>query len=310
VAAAILYGELHWRSGTRELRDRLEATKVPIEPKIFGRLELAGAPAPVQRYFHAVLNNGQPMMAAVRVEHTGTFNIDAAANKWKPFTSTQRVVTRRPGFDWDARVAMLPGVPVLVHDAYVAREGTLHAAVLGLLSVATLHGTREVAQGELMRFFAEAAWYPTALLPSQNVRWDAVDAHSARATLKDGNLTLTLLFRFNEAGLIDTVFAESRGQLVFPECNERRPCAKRCDQTEACQAGARTAHEPVRPPLPSMPASGLTGARRSNETSRCGERHRRPRPTAPPMLHGTADDCVPWRASLAAPGDRGPTEVS
>lgn len=39
----------------------------------------------------------------------------------------------------------------------------------------------EVAQGELMRFFAEAAWYPTALLPSQGVRWQAVDDTSARA---------------------------------------------------------------------------------------------------------------------------------
>jgi hypothetical protein len=214
LAAAILYAELRWRSGTRKLRDRLEATRVPIEPKIFDRVELADTPAPVQRYFHAVLNNGQPMVAAVRVEHTGTFNMDAAADKWKPFTSTQRVVTRRAGFDWDARVAMLPGVPVLVHDAYVAGEGTLHAAVFGLLPVATLHGTGEVAEGELMRFFAEAAWYPTALLPSQGVRWDAVDAHSARATLKDGNLTLTLLFRFNEEGLIDTVFADSRGQVV------------------------------------------------------------------------------------------------
>ena len=33
-----------------------------------------------------------------------------------------------------------------------------------------------------MRWFAEALWYPTALLPSQAVRWEAVDDHSAKAT--------------------------------------------------------------------------------------------------------------------------------
>ena len=214
LAAALLYGEFRWKSGTRALRDRLEATRLPFEPKVFDSVELANTPAPIQRYFRAVLKNGQPIVAAARVEHTGTFNMGEAADRWKPFTSTQRVVTRRPGFDWDARVAMIPGVPVLVHDAYVAGEGTLHAAVLGLLSVATLHGRGEVAQGELMRFFAEAAWYPTALLPSQGVRWDAVDDHSAHATLQDGDITLTLLFRFNEEGLIDTVFAESRAQMV------------------------------------------------------------------------------------------------
>ena len=214
VALAIFYGEFRWKSGTRALRDRLEAARLPIEPKVFDRRELEKTPAPVQRYFRAVLEDGQPIVTAVSVEHTGTFNMGEATDQWKPFTSTQRVITRRPGFDWDGRVAMMPGLPVRVHDAYVAGEGILHAAVLGLVPMVNLRGTGEVAQGELMRFFAEAAWYPTALLPSQGVLWDAVDDHSARATLKDGDLTLTLLFRFNEDGLIDAVRAEARGRTV------------------------------------------------------------------------------------------------
>lgn len=213
-AVVILYGAVRWKSGTRELRDRLEAARLPIEPRVFERGELEGLPAPVQRYFRAVLEDGQPIVAAVSVEHTGTFNMGETADQWKPFTSTQRVVTRRPGFDWDGRILMMPGLPVHVHDAYVAGEGILHAAVLGLVSMVDLRGTGEVAEGELMRFFAEAAWYPTALLPSQGVLWDAVDDHSARATLKDGDLMLTLLFRFKDDGLIDTVRAEGRGRTV------------------------------------------------------------------------------------------------
>jgi len=214
VAAAILYGGFRWKSGTRELRDRLEAARLPIEPKVFDRGELESIPAPVQRYFRVVLEDGQPIVAAVSMEHTGTFNMGEAAAQWKPFTSNQRVVTRRPGFDWDGRIAIMPGLSVRVHDAYVAGEGILHAAVLGLVPMVNLRGTGEVAHGELMRFFAEAAWYPTALLPSPDVRWYAVDDRSARATLKDGDLTLTLLFRFNEDGLIETVRAEARGRTV------------------------------------------------------------------------------------------------
>ena len=37
----------------------------------------------------------------------------------------RNVITRRPGFDWDARIMVLPGVPAHVHDAYVAGEGLL-----------------------------------------------------------------------------------------------------------------------------------------------------------------------------------------
>ncbi len=112
---------------------------------------------------------------------------------------------------------MLPGLPVCVHDAYVAGEGVLHASVLGLFSVVDMRGTSDVAEGELTRFFAEAAWYPTALLPSQGVRWEAVDDRSAHATLEEGDITLTMLFTFDEQGLIDTGRAEARGRAVGGE---------------------------------------------------------------------------------------------
>jgi hypothetical protein len=211
---AVAYGAFRWEAGTREIRARLEAARVPIHPQAVDFRELAGLPAPVQRYFRNVLKDEQPIVAAISFDLAGTINMSEAAEEWKPFTSTQRVVTHRPGFDWDARILMMPGLPVHVHDAYVAGEGILHAAVLGLVSMANQRGTGDLAQGELMRFFAEAVWYPTALLPSQGVLWNAVDDHSARATLKDGELTLTLLFQFNEDGLIDTVRAEARARMV------------------------------------------------------------------------------------------------
>ncbi len=214
LVVAVAYGTFRWEAGTREMRARLEAARVPMHPLVVDFRELDGLPPPVQRFFRTVLKDGQPIVTAISVEHTGTFNLSEATEQWKPFTSTQRVVTHRPGFDWDARISMMPGLPVHVHDAYIGGEGILHAAILGLVSMANQRGTGELAQGELMRFFAEAAWYPTALLPSQGVLWNAVDDHSARATLKDGDLSLTLLFRFNKDGLIDTVCAEARGRMV------------------------------------------------------------------------------------------------
>jgi len=214
VAAAVVYGAYRWNAGTRELRARLEAARIPVEPQVVSFRELEGLPAPVQRYFRTVLKEGQPMVSSVLVQHRGTFNMSETSERWKPFTSDQRVITRRPGFDWNGRVAVMPGLSVRVHDAYVAGEGILHAALLGLFSVVNLRGTHEVAEGELMRFFAEAAWYPTALLPSQGVRWDEVDIRSARATLVDGSVAVTMLFSFNEDGTIDTVRAEARGRTV------------------------------------------------------------------------------------------------
>jgi len=214
VAVILGYAARRWRSGTEQLRAKLDAARRPIATKTFGPSELIGLPEPVQRYFRAALRGGQQPVAAVNMEHRGTFNPNETGEHWKPFVSTQRVVTQRPGFDWDARIAMMPGVTVRVHDAYIAGEGFLRATLFGLVPLAEIRGTPVIAQGELMRFFAEAAWYPTALLPSQGVQWKAVNDRSAMATLRDADIEVTLLFRFNEHDLIDSVHADARGAMV------------------------------------------------------------------------------------------------
>jgi hypothetical protein len=217
LAGGLIYGSARWNQLTRELHARLDAARSAPSPTRYDEArELDGLPPPVQRFFRTVLRDGAPMIAAVTVTHSGTFNMsDSGGEQWKPFTSTQRVVTRRPGFVWDGRVQMLPGLAVHVHDAYVAGEGILHPAIAGLFTLADLRDRGgDVAQGELMRFFAEAAWYPTALLPSQGVRWEAVDDTSAHATMTDGAITLTLTFRFAADGTVTAIRAEARGRTV------------------------------------------------------------------------------------------------
>lgn len=215
--AIAAYGASRWAESTRALMGRLEAARLPATASRYDARELEGLPAPVQRYFRAVLRDGQRIVTAVTVEHTGNFNVSQTGEQWKSFTSRQRVVTRRPGFVWDARVALMPGMAVHVHDAYVAGVGLLKPSVLGLYALADLNGEGEIARGELMRYFAEAAWYPTALLPSQGVQWDAVDDRSAKATLRDGALSLTMQVKFDNAGLIESTRFDARGATVGKE---------------------------------------------------------------------------------------------
>lgn len=211
---ALVYGSVRWKSETARMHARLEAARRPIGSRKFNFDELNGLPEVVQRYLRKVLKDGQPMVSAVLITHSGTINMSATGESWKPFTSTQRIIAQRPGFDWEARIGLAPGLAVHVHDAYIAGEGILHASLFGLVSLANSHGTPDLAQGELIRWFAETAWYPTALLPGQGVQWIEVDHLSARATLKDGDTTATLLFRFDEGGLVQSMRAEARGRGV------------------------------------------------------------------------------------------------
>ena len=218
LAASVLgpaaYGKSRWAKATQALRVRLQAARLPPTVTRYDSGALDGLPAPVQRYFRAVLKDGQRIISAATVEHTGTFNVSQTGEQWKPFTSQQWVVTRRPGFIWNARMAVMPGVAVYVHDAYLAGEGILNPAVLGLYSLSDQQRSDTLDRGELIRFFAESAWYPTALLPSQGVHWDPLDDRSAKATFVDGKISLTMLFNFDGAGLIESARVEARGAVV------------------------------------------------------------------------------------------------
>jgi len=220
VALAVIYGGLvtfgawRWSVATSALITRLDAGDTPGHADRYDAREIADLPAPVRRYFELALTEGQPIIRAADAAMTGTFNMSLDAPQWKPFTSQQRVVTHRPGFVWNARIMLFAGFPVRVHDAYVAGTGILTPSILGLFSMGNVSGTGQPARGELMRWFAECAWYPTALLPSQGIEWVAVDATSAQATMTDGPIGLTMLFRFGDDGLISSIHADARGALV------------------------------------------------------------------------------------------------
>ena len=213
-ASLAAIGRWHWTRRSHGLLARLDASRIPAPTAGFDPQELDTLPPPVARYLRLVLPAGARIIRAVDLAHEGSFNLSQSGERWRYFNSRQHVVTRRPGFLWDARISMMPGLPVHVHDAYVDGEGILAPAIGGLIPLGALRDRDEVARGELMRLLAEAAWYPTFLLPGQGLRWEAIDERNARATLVDGPLSVTMNFQFDEHSLIETIRTADRGRMV------------------------------------------------------------------------------------------------
>lgn len=114
----------------------------------------------------------------------------------------QYVSTIRPGFIWDARMRMAPLIDARVIDMYKRGSGTLLAKLAGVVTVANAAATKELDTGELMRYLAEAVWFPTTLLPGPNLKWEPVGLGSAIAILTDSNYEVRLRFYFNDRGEI------------------------------------------------------------------------------------------------------------
>jgi hypothetical protein len=172
--------------------------------------QLRELPAPVARYFRAVLRDGQPLITRARLTQSGQFLVRPTPDGWRPFAATETFVTQPAGFVWDARIRIAPGLPVRVRDAFVGGRGSMHASMLAVWPLASVENTPDIAAGALHRYLAEAVWLPTALLPSEGVTWSPIDDRRARATITAGDTTVSLDFTFGADGLVQSVFTSAR----------------------------------------------------------------------------------------------------
>lgn len=214
LAAATAVGARLWRRSTTCAVARLRSTSTPSQAEVFSAEQLHGLPDPVRRYFEFALVPGQPRVVNARVEQAGTFRIGNAGAPWKPFIAVQHYSTYPPGFVWDARIRMAPVVSVRVRDSYLDGAGAMQAQIASLVPILNERSRPELDGGALLRYLAEAVWFPTALLPGQGVEWKAIDGSAALATLTDGRSSVALEFRFGPRGEIVGAYAPARSRAV------------------------------------------------------------------------------------------------
>jgi len=187
-------GDIMLRNQVENDIKSLFANSGKISDKIFTLDQLNGLPEPVHRYFQYSLKEGQSYISYVRLKHEGTIR-QSAERGWIPARG-EEYTTQRPGFVWVAKASSFPLFWLAAKDSYLMGKGDFQIKLLSLITVAEARD-RETDEGEHMRWLAEALWFPTALLPSENLRWEAVDQNSAKAIrTSDGfnvNVTLYLM---------------------------------------------------------------------------------------------------------------------
>lgn len=216
LAALAAAGSWRWREAARRVRAAMADT---AGERASGpsRRGAANLPLPVQRYLRRALPGGAAPIDGMRMRQEGSINLSETGERWTPFTAEQWTALRTPGFDWEARVRLIPGLPILVRDAYAGGEGITEASILGLWPLARVRGSGGIAEDQLVRFLAEAPWYPVVLLPGGAVEWSEEGERSARATIRQGSLAATATFVFGEDDFVLAVRSRARGRAAGGE---------------------------------------------------------------------------------------------
>lgn len=211
IAAALFY--LSWGSYTEdkliksEIQKLLDDAYSPVV-RIFDYSMLEGLPEPVEKYFRNVLPEGTSFIQSVRLEQDG-YLMTKPNGDWKHMTAYQYFSTTEPGFIWRGAMKILPFVTISARDKYYQGKGEMRIRFADNFNIALAAGT-EMDISALIRYFSEGIWFPTSLLPSRKLRWEAVDSATAKAYYTDNNMTVSGVFYFNDAGEIVKMTSDER----------------------------------------------------------------------------------------------------
>ena len=186
--------------------------------KTVHNIDISNLPEPVRKYFQYALKDQREIIRFVRLKQEGLFRLKDDPNLdenegWSSLKAEQYFTTKEPEFIWCAEIKMAPFLWIKGWDRYHQGEGNMLWKMLSAIKIVDARDEM-LNQGALSRYLAETPWFPTALLPGDQLRWEAVNSNSAKAVLKDRDLKVSIIFHFNNQGQITHAEMPNRARMV------------------------------------------------------------------------------------------------
>jgi hypothetical protein len=211
-AATTIGGAMMIASKHRQFRRSTEADVRAVfsaSENGVGRAELDARwdtlPVPIQRHLTYAITTAAPSVRIARLRHAGTFRT-GPEQRWSPIAGEQYFSACVPGFVWFASMRVAPMVWIQARDRLVNGRGNMLIKLLSAFTIADASGP-EIDQGAALRWLAESVWFPYAFA-ADTVSWEAIDARSARASLRTAGSPVQAIFEVDQDGRIVQLHAE------------------------------------------------------------------------------------------------------
>jgi hypothetical protein len=160
---------------------------------------IQGLPVIVQKWLRTSNVIGREKVKTVHLKQKGRMRNKPDA-KWMNLEADQYITTSVPGFIWKASIDAGYLITIVGRDKYANGHGNMLIKAMSMIPIANGTG-KEIDQGTMLRYLAEISWFPDAAL-NDYIAWESVDAMSAKATMRVGDMTVSGIFSFNDQGHI------------------------------------------------------------------------------------------------------------
>lgn len=143
----------------------------------FDPRSIEGLPEPARRYFNFSIAPASPIVSAVELDMTGELGLGSLDDpRYSPMTA-QQILALPHGLVWRVQTSTISG-----SDGATSTSSWTKFWLFGLIPVVRVANNEDHHRSAFGRVVAEGAfWTPAMLLPSDSVRWEAIDENTARA---------------------------------------------------------------------------------------------------------------------------------
>lgn len=206
-------GVYAWSSSLSRAFDerRAEATAEAFpEMPVLTENDLAGLPAPVQRYIRQSGSLGRPIVTEI------VLHFDAAMYDAPGEPGMTGPVVQYERFDIPHRLffmkTTMKGLPVSVLHDFNRDDATMKVRLAGLANVVDISGP-ELTRTETVTILNDLAFFAPSRLTDDRLKWTPLDDTRAKVEFTLGANTVSAEFIFNEAGELVDFVSEDRGML-------------------------------------------------------------------------------------------------
>ncbi len=149
----------------------------------------------------------------------------APEKNWIALQAEQWFSLDPPGFVWQGKIRPNLLLRIAAVDRFLEGHGSMQISAWGKLPLGAVSGP-ETDSGELLRFLAEAIWFPAFWL-SPRIAWQHIDDRSARVSLRVPEVEVSSRLIFGDDGLPSGI--EAQRYRTIGKRFELTPWRGRCD---------------------------------------------------------------------------------
>jgi hypothetical protein len=167
---------------------------------------LAHLPPVVQQWLTLSGIVGKEKTTTIRLKQKGVLRT-GPLSKWMPFETREYFSVTEPAFVWTTKVQMMPWVNLSGRDKFECGHGEMVIKLFSLWNIAYAANDAKTDTAAMLRYLAETSWFPAAAL-SDYIKWEPIDATSAKATMTFDGISVSGIFTFTKNGDMQSFSAD------------------------------------------------------------------------------------------------------